>query len=115
MAKPIPKRFGEIVKRYEGNPIITRDNVDFDCAHIFNAGAIKYRDNCLLLLRVQARDKKSHLVKATSEDGINFKIPNKYAFSPSRNFRLDDKGVEDPRITRMDGLYFVTYTAYSTF
>jgi len=113
MVRPIPKKFGEIVKRYEGNPIITKEDVAFDTAYVLNTGAIKYNDKYLLLMRVQGRDKMSHLVKAISDDGINFDIDKTYTLSPTRRSRLDDKGLEDPRITKMDGLYYIAHTAYS--
>ena len=113
MPKTTPKYLEGIVKRYEGNPIITRKDISFAVSKIFNAGAVKYRNKYLLLLRAQTMDSKSYLVKATSKDAINFDISKRYTISPSREFKLDDRGVEDPRITKIDGTYYIAYTAYS--
>lgn len=113
MPKTLPKRLEGIVKRYEGNPIITRKDISFAVSKILNAGSIKHKNKYLLLLRAQTMDTRSYLVKATSKDGINFNISKRYTISPSREFKLDDRGVEDPRITKIDGTYYIAHTAYS--
>lgn len=110
--KTFPKELEKIVKRYDKNPIISRKDVPFACSYIFNTGAVK-SDKYYLLLRIQDLRLRSHLALATSNDGINFNMPNNYIFSSSPNEPLDNKGVEDPRITKINGKYYVTYTAYS--
>lgn len=53
----------------------------------------------------------SHLRIARSNDGINFKIDNKPMIIPDANNEC--LGMEDPRITRVDDLYYINYTAVS--
>lgn len=51
----------------------------------------------------------SHLRLAHSADGINFDIENAPAFGPANN--IESFGTEDPRISLIDGTYYVTYVA----
>lgn len=53
----------------------------------------------------------SHLRVARSSDGIHFEVDGKPAISPSNLYEAF--GVEDPRITLLDGTYWITYTAVS--
>lgn len=53
----------------------------------------------------------SHLRLARSRDGIHFSIDNKPFLFPAR---LDEAyGIEDARITYLEGQYYITYTAVS--
>ena len=53
----------------------------------------------------------SHLRLARSRDGINFTIDEKPFLFPAR---MDESfGIEDARITFLDGKYWITYTAVS--
>jgi predicted GH43/DUF377 family glycosyl hydrolase len=53
----------------------------------------------------------SHLRVARSSDGIHFDIEPTPALSPATQYEAF--GVEDPRITPLDGTYWVNYTAVS--
>jgi beta-1,2-mannobiose phosphorylase / 1,2-beta-oligomannan phosphorylase len=53
----------------------------------------------------------SHLRIATSEDGLHFKAETKPAIYPTG--RYETFGVEDARITQLDGHYYINYTAAS--
>lgn len=53
----------------------------------------------------------SHLRVARSSDGIHFDVEPASALSAAT--RYESFGVEDPRITRIDGTYWVNYTAVS--
>ncbi|RYF63396.1 MAG: glycosidase, partial [Cytophagaceae bacterium] len=53
----------------------------------------------------------SHLRLARSRDGIHFKIDDKPFLFPAR---MDESfGIEDARITFLEGKYWITYTAVS--
>jgi predicted GH43/DUF377 family glycosyl hydrolase len=55
-----------MLKRYSGNPILTRDDIQCSAPHlrdvssVFNPGAIKIGDQYLLLLRVQNRGRETY-------------------------------------------------------
>jgi predicted GH43/DUF377 family glycosyl hydrolase len=53
----------------------------------------------------------SHFRVARSADGINFEVEGLPAFSAGTPYEAF--GVEDPRITQLDGTYWITYTAVS--
>ncbi|MGZ5289806.1 MAG: glycoside hydrolase family 130 protein [Actinomycetota bacterium] len=53
----------------------------------------------------------SHLRVARSTDGVNFEIDPHPTIVPSS--RLEEYGVEDPRITLIDGVYQITYVSVS--
>jgi predicted GH43/DUF377 family glycosyl hydrolase len=53
----------------------------------------------------------SHLRVARSADGIHFDVERSPALSPANEY--ESFGIEDPRITLIDGLYWINYTAVS--
>jgi len=53
----------------------------------------------------------SHLRLATSEDGRHFSIGDQPALAPATEY--ETYGVEDPRITFLDGWYHINYSAIS--
>lgn len=53
----------------------------------------------------------SHLRIARSEDGIHFEVDGLPALGPDS--RYESFGIEDPRITLLDGTYWINYTAVS--
>lgn len=109
----------DIFTRYSGNPIITVFDIPYSANAVFNAGAIKYKNEYLLLLRVEDRQGKSHLTVARSSDGkTNWKIEKSPLIYPQPTvFIYEEFGCEDPRITYIpeDDYYYITYTAYSRY
>ncbi|MHC4741102.1 MAG: glycoside hydrolase family 130 protein [Planctomycetota bacterium] len=53
----------------------------------------------------------SHLRAARSDDGVNFTIDESPALYPSNEYEA--YGIEDARITFLEGKYYITYTAFS--
>jgi len=106
-----------LFRRYDLNPIITSSDLPYLANTVFNAGAIKFNEKILLLLRVEDRRGISHLLVAKSDDGItNWKFDDKPTFIPEPDKHHEEMwGVEDPRITYMEELkqWAVVYTAYS--
>jgi len=110
------KKGKEIVERYIGNPIITRNDIPVPCNTVFNAAATVYNNEYILLVRVEGVEGKSSLWIARSKDGKKFEIDKKPALTPSNQepFKTYEKrGLEDPRITKVDDTYYIIYTAYS--
>ncbi len=102
----------ELLKRYEGNPILTHKDVPFLCNAVYNPGAIKVKDKYLLLPRVEdgKRDNRLHL--AWSDDGIHFRIEPKPIELPSSDEHEPfEKHLYDPRITLLEDVYYITYCA----
>jgi len=53
----------------------------------------------------------SHLRVARSQDGIHFEVERTPALAPDRD--SEEYGVEDPRVTLIDGVWYVTYVSVS--
>jgi predicted GH43/DUF377 family glycosyl hydrolase len=104
------------ISRYENNPIITVENVPFRVNSIFNAGAFKLENLYCLLCRAEMPDGRSSLLLAKSEDGIHFELEAEPTLTPEQHGDLYDYvefGIEDPRVTFIDGRYYILYTGYS--
>lgn len=113
------RRFGrDVVERWYKNPIITLENVPFPCNTVFNAGATKFGDEYILLMRVEDLAGRSVLALARSDDGYHFSVDPVPAMEPSKEepYRsYERRGIEDPRITYLEGTYYIMYTAYSRY
>ena len=102
--------------RYSKNPIITRQDIPdvspylVDVTSVFNPGAIKFNDQYLLMLRVQNRGRETFTMVAYSEDGIHFKIEDKVInFKGLENIKEAIYHCYDPRITFLDGMYYIMF------
>ncbi len=115
----MPRRLGrDVVERWHKNPIITLEDVPFPCNTVFNAGAVKVDDVYLLLMRIEDLAGRSVFALARSDDGYHFTVDPAPVMEPSKEepFRsYERRGVEDPRITYLDGVYYVMYTAASRY
>lgn len=101
--------------RSPDNPIITTDDIPYECNAVFNAAACRFGDRYILLLRVEGLDGYSHLTLAFSDNGYHFKVQPNPWITPSDDpqYEVFERfGVEDPRITEIDGTFYITYTAY---
>jgi predicted GH43/DUF377 family glycosyl hydrolase len=96
--------------RWEGNPILTADDIPFPCNTVFNAAPAKVGDEYILLLRVEGKEGYSVLALARSDDGFHFEVDPEPVMVPCPG---DDEkhGVEDPRITVLEDWYYICYTS----
>lgn len=107
-----------MIKRYEGNPILTKKDVPYPVETVHNAGVTKYKGRYIMLFRSHLRNGRSIIGKATSEDGFKFTVePQPFMVPSAEGFFGDYEayGVEDPRISFIDGEYLITYSAYSRY
>lgn len=105
-------------ERYRKNPILSRKNVPYPCNSVFNAGACKFRDKYILIIRIEDQKGQSHLTLAHSDDGYQFKVNDSpWVVSSSKpEYAVYEKfGVEDPRITPIEDMFYITYTAYGLY
>jgi predicted GH43/DUF377 family glycosyl hydrolase len=101
--------------RYEGNPVVTREDIPYPCNTVFNAAACKFDGQYILLLRVEDLRGHSHITLARSRDGYGFTVEPSPWILPSKDpdFEIHERyGIEDPRITVIEDTYYLTYTAY---
>ncbi len=104
------------MQRHPNNPIITRKDIPHipphlvDVSSVFNPGAVKFGDQFLLMLRVQNRGRETFLLTATSDDGIHFHISNHIVhFNGIERLREKIYHCYDPRITRIDDVYYIMF------
>lgn len=105
-----------LIKRFHGNPILTRKDVPYPVATVHNAGVVKFRERYIMIFRSHKFNGRSILGKAESRDGFNFIVDEKPFMVPSTEgvFKeYEEYGVEDPRIVFLNGEYLITYSAYS--
>jgi predicted GH43/DUF377 family glycosyl hydrolase len=105
-----------IIKRYPNNPILTKDDVPYPVATVHNAAVVKHDNQYIMIFRSHRLNGRSILGKAVSQDGFNFKVDPKPFMLPAETgifAEYEKYGIEDPRITFIDGEYLITYSAYS--
>ena len=106
----------DLFVREPGNPIIRATDLPFTANTVFNAGALTFEGETLLLLRVEDRRGISHLTAARSADGIGgWRFPAKPSLVPDAAGHPEEVwGIEDPRVTWLPehNAWAVAYTAY---
>ncbi len=108
----------DILHRFEGNPIIALEDIPFRCNTVFNGAVVKRGNEYIHLLRVESQQGYSIFALARSKDGLHFTVEDKPVMEPARKgpfARYEKRGIEDPRITEIEGVYYVMYTAYSEY
>lgn len=109
--------YPELFTRNSKNPIITSKDLPYLANTIFNPAATTFKNNTLLLARVEDRRGFSHLAKAISIDGVsNWTFDKGPTLQGEPEEHPEERwGIEDPRITWMTDLkkWAITYTAFS--
>jgi predicted GH43/DUF377 family glycosyl hydrolase len=104
----------EIFRRFEGNPILTAMDVPDMVNAVFNPAAVMVGSETVLLVRVEERSGLSRLNVARSADGYtDWVVDPDHGLFPELDTWSERWGVEDPRITKIDGEYLITYTGFS--
>lgn len=91
--------------------IARKTNWSFECNGILNPATIKKHDEIHLFYRAVGKNDRSSIgyckmrtpLKIDGRSDIPLLFPQ---------FDYESQGVEDPRITKIDDLYYLTYTAY---
>jgi len=99
--------------KYERNPIIApRPSHDWEVNGTFNLGAVADGEIIHLLYRAADANGISRFGYARTANGteLTFRCSNP-VLEPSADW--EKFGCEDPRITALDGRFYITYTAYS--
>ena len=106
----------QFVTRYEGNPILTKDDIPYKVETVHNAGVTKFDGRYIMLFRSHLDTGRSIIGIAESDDGFNFKARPEPFIVPAKQppfSEYEEYGVEDPRITLLEGTFYITYSAYS--
>jgi len=104
----------DLLTRWEGNPAITMEDIPFRANTVFNGTPIVTKEGVLLLLRVEGQQGYSMFALARSEDGLHFEVDDSPVMLPDRSgpfAKHESQGIEDPRVTVLEGTCYVLYTA----
>ena len=100
------------VRRASSDPVLAPQGDGWESAGTFNPSVVHHDGAFVMLYRAQDRGGTSRLGYAVSRDGLRFTRRPSPVLSPEAEYERDG-GVEDPRLTRIDRTYFLTYTAYN--
>lgn len=106
-----------IVRRWEGNPVLSIRDLPFLASDVHNAGAVKYKGDYILLVTVENLPGDCSIFRARSKDGRDFTIDESPILSPSSEGPFapyESHGVRDARITNFDGTFYIVYLAESS-
>lgn len=107
------------LKRYTGNPILEKNPENsWEAGSVFNPSVLYdngifrmvYRATNDVVKSGKAGGYVSSIGYAESTDGINFTRFSEPLISPDQEYEIG-LGCEDPRVTKIDGMYFMYYTA----
>jgi predicted GH43/DUF377 family glycosyl hydrolase len=99
------------LKRCLVNPILLPDPAsDWECYNVFNPSVIHHNGLFHMHYRAQGLDWISRIGYAVSADGLHWNRLRHPVLEPQDDF--DSRGVEDARIVELDGVFYMTYTAY---
>lgn len=100
------------LERHPSNPILLADpHSDWQTYNVFNPSVIYHNNLFHMHYRAQGLDWISRIGYAVSTDGIHWNRLERPVLEPEDV--SDARGVEDPRVTEIDGKFYVCYTAYS--
>lgn len=105
-----------IIKRFENNPVLTKEDVPYPVQTVHNAAVTKFGNEYLMIFRSHLDTGRCILGKAISLDGFHFEVSDKPFMVPEKDgsfSEYEEYGIEDPRITYIDNEYLITYSAYS--
>ncbi len=111
MTQPIGR---DLLHRYEGNPILTLQDLPYPSNTVFNGTPVKIGNEYLLLIRVEGLQGTSFFALARSPDGLHFTMEPEPCMLPATEGPWqpwEEFGIEDPRLTCCDGVYYIVYTS----
>ena len=99
------------LQRHPASPLLLPDpNSDWESANVFNPSVIHHHGLFHMHYRAQGLDWVSRIGYAVSTDGVHWNRLRLPVLAP--HDATDSRGVEDPRVTQIDGVFYMTYPAY---
>ncbi len=99
------------LQRHAHNPVLLPDPASpWECYNVFNPSVIHHNGLFHMHYRAQGLDWISRIGYAVSTDGLHWNRLREPVLSPVDG--SDSRGVEDPRVVEIEGVFYMTYTAY---
>lgn len=100
------------LQRHPNSPILLPDPAsDWETYNVFNPSVIYHNGLFHMHYRAQGMDWVSRIGYAVSTDGIHWNRMRRPVLEPQDV--SDARGIEDPRVTEIEGRFYMCYTAYS--
>jgi len=100
------------LQRHPSNPIMLPDPAsDWETYNVFNPSVMHHNGLFQMHYRAQGLDWISRIGYAVSKDGIHWNRLRQPVLGPHDS--ADSRGIEDPRVTEIEGRFYMCYTAYS--
>jgi len=110
-----PRMGHDVVRRWVENPLVVLEDLPIRAADIWNAGLIKVGDEYIMLITVETLEGRYCIYQARGRDGRHFAVDDQPFMTPcpdnDARGRYESFGIRDPRITPLDGTYYITYVA----
>lgn len=103
-----PEGYRDVLWRYSGNPIITRNDA-FEANSIFNSAVVPYNGEFRGVFRIDGYDLLPLLRAGKSKDGIKWEIDDKPLEWTDRNPEIGYEYGYDPRVVKIEDKYFITW------
>ena len=100
------------LERHPASPLLYPNPLhEWEAKNVFNAAVTAHNGLYHMHYRAQGNDYISRIGYAVSADGLHWNRLAEPVLVPHQG-RDDYRGVEDPRVTPLDGTFYMTYTAY---
>ncbi|MFP4053580.1 MAG: glycoside hydrolase family 130 protein [Phycisphaerae bacterium] len=100
--------------RWERNPIMTQLDVPYRINTVFNGTPVKLNGDYFMIVRIEGQQGYSYFALAHSHDGLHWEVRPEPCMMPAERgeFKIwEEHGIEDPRLTTIDGVHYIVYTA----
>ncbi len=102
------------LQRFATTPILTPDSTSpWESYNVFNPSVIYYDKLFHMHYRAQGFDWISRIGYAVSTDGVHWNRLREPVLKPE--FEYESRGVEDPRVCLIEGVFYMTYTAFGPY
>ncbi|NIM92208.1 MAG: glycosidase [Anaerolineales bacterium] len=100
------------LRRHPLNPILLPDPTShWESKNVFNPSVVFHNGLYHMHYRAQGDDWVSRIGYAVSQDGVNWNRLRQPVLAPEGS--TESRGVEDPRVTEINGVFYMAYTGYS--
>jgi len=104
----------DVIARCPRNPLIRLEDVPFRCSDIRNAAVVSHAGEHLLLVTVELLEGRCAVFRARRNGGGRFAVDPRPFMAPDDDGpgrAYESTGIGDPRVTRLDGTYYIVYVA----
>jgi len=108
----------DLFHRWERNPILTLHDVPYRCNTVFNCTPVVVDGEYIIMVRIEGQQGFSFFALARCGDGLHFEVEPAPCMLPATEgpYALwEENGIEDPRLTTLEGTHYVMYTAVSRY